>query len=41
MIAIRFAVSYKEHTECMSSFDDLDSLFARSSMAKKNGYMVS
>jgi hypothetical protein len=40
MIAIRFAMSYKEHTECPSSFDYLDSLFARSYKAKKHGCMV-
>ena len=41
MIAIPFAMSYKEHPECLSSFDYLDSLFARSYKAKKNGCMVS
>ena len=41
MIAIRFAMSYKEHPECLSSHDDLDSLFARSYKAKKHGRMVS
>ena len=41
MIAIRFAMSFYEHTECESSFDYLDSLFARSYKAKKNGCMVS
>ena len=41
MIAIRFAVPYKERPECLSSYDDLDSLFARSYQAKKHGRMVS
>ena len=41
MIAIRFAMSYEEHPECLSSFDYLDSLFVRSYKAKKNGCMVS
>ena len=30
MTAIRFAMSFYERTECMSSYDYLDSLFARS-----------
>ena len=41
MITIRFAMSYKEHPECLSSYDYLDSLFARSYKAKKHGRMVS
>ena len=41
MIAIRFAMSYKEHPECLSSFDGLDGLFAYSYKAGKNGFMVS
>ena len=41
MIAIRFAMSYKEHPECLSSYDYLDSLFARSYKAKKNLSVIS
>ena len=41
MIAIRFAISYIEHPERLSSFDGLDSLFARSYRAKKHGRMIS
>ena len=41
MTAIRFAVSYKERHEHLSSYDHLDSLFARSYKAKKNGRTVS
>lgn len=40
MTAIRFAMSFYERTECMSSYDYLDSLFARSYKARKNGSMV-
>ena len=40
MTAIRFAMSYKEHTESPSSFDYLDSLVVRAYKAKKNGSMI-
>ena len=40
MIAIRFAVSYKERPECLSSYVDLDRLFVRSYKAKKRGRKV-
>ena len=39
MTAIRFAISYKEHPECLSSYEHLDSLFALSYKAKKHGCM--
>ena len=39
MLTIRFAISYKEHPECLSSVDHLDRLFALSYKAKKHGCM--
>ena len=41
MIAIRFAVSYKQIPECLSGLEDLDRLFARAYKAKKHGRRVS
>ena len=41
MIAVRFALSWKEHMELQSSFDYLDRLFARSYKAKKNQNVTS
>lgn len=41
MFAIRFAMSYNEQPERLSSYDYLDGLFVRPYKAKKNGFMVS
>ena len=41
MIAVRFALSWKEHMELQSSFDYLDRLFVRSYKAKKNQNVIS
>ena len=41
MIAIRFALSKKEHMELQSSFNYLDRLFARSYKAKQNQNVIS
>ena len=40
MLTIRFAMPNKEHPECLSSEEHLDSLFALSYKAKKHGCMV-
>jgi hypothetical protein len=41
MIAVRFALSFKEHQETQSSYPYLDGLFARSYKAKPGICMVS
>lgn len=40
MISIRFALSYNDHPECLSSRKHLDGLFVSSYKEQKRGYVI-